>query len=542
MRLLFVGLLVFGATLGGLCFGLTPAQAQRMTRAQYAQTYREAAIREMHRSGVPASITLAQGMLESDLGGSPLAQVAKNHFGIKCHGWTGQTFHMDDDAANECFRSYNSVLESYADHSDFLKGRPRYAALFELKRTDYEGWAKGLKAAGYATNPQYPQLLIKLIEDEKLHQFDLVELNQIARLDSQPISDPAIPPNTGVAQKPKSQVVEQSNPEPAVQLPYAELPLLNGIKYATALKDDNPITIAERYERMPGQIIRYNDLQGRNMQFKAGEKVFMQPKRAKAEASVARVEAGETVWSISQHHGVKLANVLKYNHLVAGDEPAVGESVYLRTMAPVRPLLRSNEVKNETSKTELSTVDPNPTPEIAPKPAPTYYTPKPTHTAPLTQDPAKQVFEDGFVAYPPGVKRESTTSTTTTTTTTVVQKVPVKETVISQPIQTGEPVQPVEVIQPKPIVEPHLEPKTEILTTDPVPVVEQQPVGEVVQPQPSKGMTTSQPASTKKQHEVVTGDTMYNISKRYGLTVERLQQLNGLTTNEIKIGQLLNVE
>lgn len=540
MRLLFVGLIGLAGLVGFTgVITPTPAHAQKMSRAQYAQTYREAAIREMHRSGVPASITLAQGMLESDLGGSPLAQEAKNHFGIKCHGWTGQTFHMDDDAANECFRSYSSVLESYADHSDFLKGRPRYANLFALEPTDYEGWAKGLKAAGYATNPNYPQLLIKLIEDEQLHQYDLVGLNQIAKLDSQPMADPAVPPRTGVPEKPKPELVEQANPDPAAQLPYAELPTINGVKFATALKDDNPITIAERYERMPGQIIRYNDLQGRNMQFKAGDKVFMQPKRPKAETSVARVEPGETVWSISQHHGVKLANILKYNQLVEGDQPAVGESLYLRTMAPVRPKLVAKDEATPSQSAGLDNNVPNP---IGAKPAPTYYTPKPTPPATQAPIPAKQqtqqpvqpqqVFEDGFIAYPPSVKREQKTSTTTTTT-TVVQTVPVKETVTPQPA---------EVIQPKPIVEPKSEHKTEILKVDPGPVLEKRQVGEVVQPQPSKEITISQPASTKKQHEVVTGDTMYGISKRYGLTVERLKELNGLTTNDIKIGQLLIVE
>ena len=143
-----------------------------MTRQEYIEKYKDDAISEMHRSGVPASITLAQGILESGDGNSKMARVAKNHFGIKCHSdWKGKTFIQDDDTKNECFRKYKSVLDSYKDHSDFLKRR-RYAALFELKITDYKSWAKGLKKAGYATNPKYPQLLIGIIEANELYQYD----------------------------------------------------------------------------------------------------------------------------------------------------------------------------------------------------------------------------------------------------------------------------------------------------------------------------------------------------------------------------------
>ena len=134
--------------------------------------YREDAIREMERNSIPASITLAQGILESGDGNSPLARYANNHFGIKCHSdWTGKTFIQDDDKKNECFRKYKDPYESYKDHSDFLK-KNRYAFLFELKITDYKGWAHGLKKAGYATNPKYPHLLIKIIEENNLAQYD----------------------------------------------------------------------------------------------------------------------------------------------------------------------------------------------------------------------------------------------------------------------------------------------------------------------------------------------------------------------------------
>lgn len=154
------------------CFFAFAASAQKMSRAEYIAKYKDLAIAEMNQYGIPASITLAQGVLESGDGNSELARKAKNHFGIKCHSsWTGKKVYHDDDEAQECFRKYSTVSASYRDHSIFLQ-KPRYANLFELAITDYKGWAKGLKKAGYATNPKYPELLINIIETHQLQQYD----------------------------------------------------------------------------------------------------------------------------------------------------------------------------------------------------------------------------------------------------------------------------------------------------------------------------------------------------------------------------------
>ena len=153
--------------MGLLTFG------QNQTPQEYIEKWQEVAIEKMKVHKIPASITLAQGILESGSGNSSLARLANNHFGIKCHSsWKGETYYQDDDAKDECFRKYRKVIESYKDHADFLTGRNRYAFLFDLKTTDYKGWAKGLKKAGYATNPKYPELLIGIIERSELHQFD----------------------------------------------------------------------------------------------------------------------------------------------------------------------------------------------------------------------------------------------------------------------------------------------------------------------------------------------------------------------------------
>jgi hypothetical protein len=155
------------------------AQGETVIR-EYISLYKDIAIAEMQRTGVPAAIKLAQGIHETDAGQSVLVQKSNNHFGIKCKtDWTGQTVKHTDDAPNECFRKYGSPLDSYKDHSDFLKKSSRYAALFTLNPTDYSGWAYGLKKAGYATNPRYPQVIIKLIEDYQLQDYTLIALGRL---------------------------------------------------------------------------------------------------------------------------------------------------------------------------------------------------------------------------------------------------------------------------------------------------------------------------------------------------------------------------
>ncbi|MCR4849328.1 MAG: glucosaminidase domain-containing protein, partial [Bacteroidales bacterium] len=154
--------------------------AQKTTVEEYIETYKDIAMKEMKDHKIPASITLAQGIIESGAGNSALAREAKNHFGIKCHkGWTGKTYTMDDDEKDECFRKYKKAEDSYRDHSEFLTSRPRYADLFKLDIMDYEGWAKGLKAAGYATSPTYATALINRIKMDKLYLYDQLAMGQI---------------------------------------------------------------------------------------------------------------------------------------------------------------------------------------------------------------------------------------------------------------------------------------------------------------------------------------------------------------------------
>src|SRR5260221_1608186 len=166
----------------------------------YVNTYKVIAMAEMQRSGIPASIILAQGLHESEAGTSELVKQSNNHFGIKCKDdWKGQVVYHDDDSRHECFRSYAAAADSYKDHSDFLRRSNRYAFLFDMDPTDYEGWAYGLKKAGYATNIRYSQILIKLIKDYNLQQYSLIAIGKLKPSDEVVLSMPGLAPVTALA-------------------------------------------------------------------------------------------------------------------------------------------------------------------------------------------------------------------------------------------------------------------------------------------------------------------------------------------------------
>ncbi|NUM49531.1 MAG: glucosaminidase domain-containing protein [Flavobacteriales bacterium] len=280
----------------------------RILRKDYIETFKDEAIKEMHRVGIPASITLAQGILESGDGNSVLAKYANNHFGIKCHNnWNGETFFMDDDEKNECFRKYESAYESYKDHSDFLTSRQRYAELFELKITDYKGWANGLKKAGYATNPKYADLLIKLIEDYNLYQFDTF----------------------GKAPH-KEFVHKKEHKEKSITtVGIHNISIKNRIKSTICKSADTPEKIAKEFDMAPWQIYRYNDI-NRGEPLTSGQVIYLQPKRNKAEIDSYTVLQNENMWEISQKHGVKLKKLYKYNNMVRGTQPKTGQVLKLQ--------------------------------------------------------------------------------------------------------------------------------------------------------------------------------------------------------------------
>ncbi len=291
-------------TFGLMAIGFT--SMAEMSRAEYIDTWSNDAVYQMHQYGIPASITLAQGILESGNGNSYLATYANNHFGIKCHGWEGQKAYKDDDKKNECFRKYLSPSESYLDHSKFLANGSRYNFLFDYKITDYKAWAKGLKKAGYATNPKYPELLIKLIEDNQLYKYDREIVPQQKTL-----------ANTGV-----EEVVDTSSAH-TVQLSE------NRIKYIIVKKGDTFYNIAEELDIMLWQLYKYNDITEDDV-LKVGDVLYLQPKRSKAKQDVHFVKTGETLRDVSQKYGVKLKKLAKRNNIDKYSALKAGQKILLR--------------------------------------------------------------------------------------------------------------------------------------------------------------------------------------------------------------------
>lgn len=300
-----------------LCLFLLPANGilfaqpseRKSTPADYIEKYKDDAIREMQMYKVPASITLAQGMLESDNGNSALAVYANNHFGIKCHTeWTGDTYTADDDEHNECFRKYTSVYDSYVDHSKFLKTRNRYASLFELKSTDYKGWAKGLKAAGYATDPKYAERLIDIIERYKLFAYDKEEV--------------LVP----IVSSPKNNNQQQTVTSTVSR---REIFLNNKIKYIIVKPGDSFMKIAKELDMGVWQLYKYNDL-NKNATLTPGQLLYIQPKKKKSKEGKHIVKPGETIYDISQQYGVKVKSIYKYNSLPIGAQPKAGETILLK--------------------------------------------------------------------------------------------------------------------------------------------------------------------------------------------------------------------
>jgi LysM repeat protein len=284
-------------------------EGRKMTRKEYIDTYKDLALREMERTGIPASITLAQGLLESGDGNSRLARKANNHFGIKCHNdWKGKTIYHDDDAEGECFRKYESVEESYRDHSDFLTGRSRYAELFKNKPGDYKAWAKGLKQAGYATSPTYAEALIRIIEENELQVYDQVVL-------------------TGKGVKSKEKPAYESTEYAGGRKVY----YTNRVKYVIAREGDSFFSLSDELNLFVWLLTKYNEMPD-SVIFREGDRVYIQPKRNKAEVDKKThiVKEGETLLGISQLYAVKKEKLALRNQLTPGDTLRIGQELLLR--------------------------------------------------------------------------------------------------------------------------------------------------------------------------------------------------------------------
>lgn len=409
-----------------LCF-LQYSTAQNISTDQYIDEYKALAVAEMKRVGIPASITIAQGILESSNGNSYLATVGNNHFGVKCHDdWSGKKIYVDDDLPDECFRKYKSVYESFIDHSNFLTRKGRYSSLFTLDPLDYQNWAKGLKKAGYATDPQYAKKLISLIERYQLHKFDLpggIDCDNIV----------------------------------------LDLPVVtyyNRIKTVIFTCDITIAQVARAYKMDERSIRKYNDFESDVIP--ANTKVYFQPKRGSGPFGLKKhiVSKGETMASISQLYGIKLKKLYKRNRMNMSrkEQPATGQELRLRGKRKSSP--------------RLSTTPITPKPNKPTKTDPPVFIP----TTPSTDETDVSDFE----------------------------------------------------IQP-PVVQP---PKTGTNTG-----------GSGTTTTPSTDDTnTNTNTSTIITHTVKKGDTLYNISKKYGVSVANIKSVNDMVNNTLSIGQKLIIK
>lgn len=470
------------------------ASATGDRNVDYVSRFKDAAIREMETGGIPASIILAQGILESAAGTSDLAQNANNHFGIKCSGgWNGQTYYKRDDdkdangnSIESCFRSYNEVGESFHDHGEFLrdpKKYNRYGFLFNLDRTDYKSWSRGLQSAGYASSPTYSSQLINLIERYKLYEYD--------RPGSKPTNVPTTP--NGVPQP------TGPGGAPVVNAPVNRIGRVNDVKVVLAREGESLDDVAKAYRLNTTKVADYNDRgYSPGVKLKPGTRIYIALKKDKwrGRANEHFVNEGQTMFDISQLYGIKLDKLLTRNNLQPGQEPAVSEKIYLKSKRKKGDVPRLRDVAND--------------PQVPNQPG--IQTSTPSAPAPGTMTP-----DDGELLPEIGGEDPKPTQPTTPPVTP-----PTKPSSVPKPSTSGT------TYPPDPVPGGTWTPST--------------PQPPVVNSTPSDNPTIPTTPVPDGYHQVVKGDTLYNISKRYNLTVTRLKQLNNMTGDEIQIGQRLRVK
>ncbi len=437
----------------------------KMTVEQYLEKYGSIAVEEMHRSRIPASITLAQGLLESGNGNSRLAIKANNHFGIKCKkDWTGETMKEDDDAPQECFRKYPTPLDSYRDHSEFLKKNQRYAFLFDLEMTDYKSWAHGLKKAGYATNPRYGEILIATIEKNNLQRFDLMK--------------------AGEAEVKK---IEEEKKEFIAE--HAQI-VVNNIPAIIAKGDDSYTNIALDNDMRVWQIYKYNDL-AKNAVLKKGDTIYLKPKNYRSQTQEFHVMMqGETMHLISQRYGIKLSRLLSKNRMKAGAEAATGETIYLKNKRREAPNLKQIEQpKKEEEIKNFVYEDPKKNVETAPE-------------IPNNEYDIKESGVKNDMAFFHTVQAGESLFSIAKKYNVQVEAIKSINNIINENIRVGERL----IINPnQPSVVPHEE------------------------------------SVVPGYHEVQTGETLYSIARKYNITVAELKALNDITSDTINVGEELVV-
>ena len=481
------------------------AQGTNQTYLEYIEKYKETAISEMSRTGIPASIKLAQAILESNAGTSTLARKAKNHFGIKCGPkWHGKKYHMEDDDFDEygkkiksCFRVYKNPVSSFIAHSEFLRDPRksyRYGPLFELDPYDYQAWAFGLKKAGYATSPRYPQMLIKLIEDYDLTQFDRVD--DIVYVED----DNEQPSHSGSNKK-----------------IFGRVGKINDLKVFIAKGGETIYQIAFQNNVKIKRLVKYNAAvtDGDN-KVPEGYKVYLQPKRNnwRGKAAFHYVKKGETLFDISQKYGVKLRKLKRKNRLPDNAQPLVGERIRIRGWhrrnevvkykisgdGEIPPL--NKKIENEGKKRASQHPEDSDLLDIEISPADEDKDEVLIDVDPVVTNPNSDLDEnkpnDGHIVVDDDAKDESS---------------------VDDPVINDAPV----IVDDTPVDDTPVKIGDAPVTVDDTPV-------------------DSTPVVKEPTYiTIIKGDTLYSLARAFGLTVAELKALNGLTSNTLKIGQRLRV-
>ncbi|MFI3305880.1 MAG: glucosaminidase domain-containing protein [Rikenellaceae bacterium] len=316
---------------------ITSAPEVRISREEYINRYKEIAMTHQRKFGIPASITMAQGILESDCGNSRLSRASNNHFGIKCKvDWSGRSVRHDDDAPNECFRAYSKVEESYYDHAKFLDESPRYDSLFRFDPTDYRSWARGLKGAGYATAPDYTQRLIRIIEDSKLYKLDILASGGKGRtVVTEVVAESQFTARESSSQGEVTRACEGVDPNNM----RVTVNTVNGYRlyksnlklYIIAKEGDTYRSVAKKFSLSPSTLRGFNDEEDRGAELAPGDFVYIEQKSKSwcGASPLHTIEEGETLRSVAQLYGVKVSSLRKFNKIKDG-EPSVNSLVKLR--------------------------------------------------------------------------------------------------------------------------------------------------------------------------------------------------------------------
>ena len=510
----------------------------------YITQYQQIALDEMERTGIPASIKMAQAILESGAGTSTLALKANNHFGIKCGGdWKGKTHYRKDDDYNangklvpSCFRKYESTHESFLAHSDFLLKNRRYGDLFLLDKKDYYGWAKGLKKAGYATSKTYASKLINLIESYDLHLLDSgARTGEEILASNNPVPLPPAGPITKEEVKVNIPAPPTKRPEPTIVKANGVLAMvsINDVKSVKARKGDTPQSIAEAMNNDAARLVRYNEfLEYANQELAGGERIFLQPKRTSYRGKRKHhfIKADETMFDISQKYGIRLTSLYQRNRLNPGTEPKTGSRIALRgpkvKQAP-RASYPGNKKpidvpdfdfeKDKNKETIVASTDEN---FSTFKPS-TSYTEK--KKAPKSEKPWYE--EEGIL------KEESEPLFVPTAAKENQAKI-IHNGQADNEEYTGTGQERSRVSESRTISESTIvERETAVAAPAPVAVVPEPSVSEAVAVAPQAAY-----------HSVQRGETLYRISKNFDISVAEIKALNNLSSNIISVGQRLRVQ